>query len=440
MRLPLPVISAWDPRATSSGSLDPLGALRAYTAIATTLLPGATTITTRPRYLSWVCAGLRLLDELPDAPHGGQAGRARRKRILPWERLVALATGWYAKTEKAGIEHPCWRALRGVSYVRTAVADRKTTFDFGMLKNQAGVGGVGTYWVTLVEGRLVEDASAQLTARGEALAEAFLSTKGTPPRATLLAALAGIKSVLTVEELTRWGGVGSLDVSVAGASERRYLLDALLQSETHRRMSAALGGKARAHSRDDCFSKLEKRLAKTHDELAGTLASVVAITRPFEALHAALLDRFDRLRSADVNGRPVAANIAANLVGAPGTIGSLEAALRAALDQNPKLPKAVATPVRQFLLAVEPVCRAKDASSLLVALLKHHDRVQSGKSDPSRQPKKPWIELRSHEILIAPRFALDELPVPRDPGAFTHPYRVEPFAGMLTELDGWRSA
>lgn len=51
MRLPLPVISAWDPRATSSGSLDPLGALRAYTAIATTLLPGATTITTRPAIL-----------------------------------------------------------------------------------------------------------------------------------------------------------------------------------------------------------------------------------------------------------------------------------------------------------------------------------------------------------------------------------------------------
>lgn len=38
----LPIISAWDPRATWSGSLDPLGALRACTAIAMSLLPGAT--------------------------------------------------------------------------------------------------------------------------------------------------------------------------------------------------------------------------------------------------------------------------------------------------------------------------------------------------------------------------------------------------------------
>jgi len=142
LTLPLPILSAYDPRATSSGSLDPLGALRAYTAIATTLLPGATTITTRPRYLSWVCAGLRLLDELPDAPRGGQAGRARRKRILPWERLVALATGWFARAEKVGIEHPCWRALRGVSYVRTAVAEKKTSFDFGMLKTRRASAGL----------------------------------------------------------------------------------------------------------------------------------------------------------------------------------------------------------------------------------------------------------------------------------------------------------
>lgn len=212
MPLPLPFISAWDPRATASGSLDPLGALRAYTAIATTLLPGATTITTRPRYLSWICAGLHLLDQLPDAPRGGQAGRARRKRILPWERLVALATAWFAKTENVGIDHPSWQALRGVSYVRKAVSEKKTSFDFAMLKNQAGVGGIGTYWVTLVQGGLVEDASARLTDRGKALAEAYLSTKGMPPKAKLLAALTGTKkAALTVEELADWGAVGSLD-------------------------------------------------------------------------------------------------------------------------------------------------------------------------------------------------------------------------------------
>ena len=36
-----------------AGSIDPLGALRPFTAVATTLLPVVTTITSRVRYLSW---------------------------------------------------------------------------------------------------------------------------------------------------------------------------------------------------------------------------------------------------------------------------------------------------------------------------------------------------------------------------------------------------
>ena len=103
---PLPFLSAWDPRAAASGSIDPLGALRPFTAIATTLLPGVTTITSRVRYLSWICAGLSLLDKLPNAPSGGRAGRARRQRLLSWERLVALATGNYAKAVGAAEDDP----------------------------------------------------------------------------------------------------------------------------------------------------------------------------------------------------------------------------------------------------------------------------------------------------------------------------------------------
>ena len=174
--LPMPFVSAWDPRATASGSIDPLGALRPYTAIATTLLPGVTTITSRARYLSWVCAGLKLLDELPNAPSGGRAGRARRRRILSWERLVALATGTHAMAKTTASDDPSWHQLRGVSYVRRAVADNVRSPDFPMLRNQAGVGGVGTYWVTLVAGGLVEDDSGALTPRGEDLACRLSST------------------------------------------------------------------------------------------------------------------------------------------------------------------------------------------------------------------------------------------------------------------------
>ncbi len=61
-----------------------------------------------------------------------------------------------------------------ISYVRNALGQGATSTEFELLKNQAGVGGVGTYWVTMVQGGLVEDMSAGLTDRGNQLAEDFL--------------------------------------------------------------------------------------------------------------------------------------------------------------------------------------------------------------------------------------------------------------------------
>ncbi len=191
MTLPLPVLSAWDPRAASAGSIDPLGALRAYTAIAQYLVPGATTITTRVRYLSWLCAGLYLLDECAGAPSGGTAGRSRRQRLLAWERFLALATTYYGNSAQLGIDAPAWTGLRGISYVRRAVEQGRTTTEFDLLRNQAGVGGVGTYWVTLVHGGLVENLSGELTARGRLLAEQFLKPFGADLRSRMNQVLQG---------------------------------------------------------------------------------------------------------------------------------------------------------------------------------------------------------------------------------------------------------
>lgn len=52
----LPFVTAYDPIGGSSGSIDPLGALQTYGTLADLLLPGVTTITTRSRYLSMLCA------------------------------------------------------------------------------------------------------------------------------------------------------------------------------------------------------------------------------------------------------------------------------------------------------------------------------------------------------------------------------------------------
>lgn len=435
--LPLPHISAWDPRATSAGSIDPLGALRAYNALATTLLPGATTVTTRVRYLSWVCAGLHLLDEVPDAPRGGQDGRARRQRVLAWERLVALATGLYANSSNDDL---AWNGMRGVSYVKRAIADQKCSVDYPLLKNQAGVGGVGTYWVTMVNGGLVEDASAQLTPRGVELAEAFLAHSHIP-RKDLRPLLSGARPKFDREDLTEWGSSVNLGMASISKKERALLADALLEPPAHRRIAAALNGVKHAISDHAAFQRLHKRLMVKADSFAINLAAVVTVIQAFESIHTSLLDCFDRMRSANIHGMPVSLKDVVSLIGMPPDLVERSHALQQAIDLSTgALPRIVASSARDFLGAIQPIVSATTAEEFSKQLIRHHERVQAGKLDASRQPKQPWVALvgeRNASIKIAPRFALDGTPQPRESGSFTHPYRLESFAGMLTQANGW---
>ena len=435
--LPMPFVSAWDPRAAASGSIDPLGALRSFTAIATTLLPGVTTITSRVRYLSWICAGLRLLDELPKAPSGGRAGRVRRQRILAWERLVALATGTYAKAEGAVENDRSWHQLRGVSYVRRAVAEGVRSPAFPMLRNQAGVGGVGTYWVTLVAGGLVEDDAGALTPRGADLADAFLRHRATPDRASLLRIISGEDIAFAESVLTDWGRVAHL--GAASTRERRLLADALLEPRAHRQMALAMRSAGATASDGDTFRLLGEHLSEQRALLSHRLAAVLAVASSFEDLHRELLYRFNQVRASGYH-RPVTLK-SIQLAGGDVSLAHLGDALKGALaQQGTRVPHSVAKAVLGFSLAVERAVRAQNDADLVRGLIRHHERVQAGKLDASRQPKHSWVELRRNDVVVAPRYALDERPEKPGSAEFTHPYRIEQFTDMLREARAWESA
>ena len=435
--LPMPFVSAWDPRATASGSIDPLGALRPYIAIATTLLPGVTTITSRVRYLSWVCAGLRLLDELPDAPSGGRAGRARRQKILAWERLLALATATHARTDCVGEDDSSWNQLRGVSYVRRAVEEGVRSAEFPMLRNQVGTGGVGTYWVTLIAGGLVENDAGALTPRGAKLADTFLRHRATPDRAKLLQVMNGEDIAFDDSVLADWGRVAHL--GAASTHEQRLLADALLEPVAHRRMASAMQDTGAAASDGETFRLLGDYLSGQRDELSDRLARVLAVALSFENLHRELLYQFNQI-CASGHQRPVPIR-SIQLGRGNRSLDRLGDDLKAALEQRGAgLPDSMARALRDFSLAVEPAIRARKDAALVHELVRHHERVQAGKLDASRQPKLPWVELRGSDVVIAPRYALDERPAKPSSGEFTHPYRIEQFTHMLRETRSWESA
>ena len=434
--LPMPVVSAWDPRAAASGSIDPLGALRPFTAIATALLPGVTTITSRVRYLSWICAGLRLLDELPKAPSGGRAGRARRQEILAWERLLALATGMYAKSEGTAENDPSWRQLRGISYVRRAVDEGIRSPKFPMLRNQGGVGGVGTYWVTLVAGGLIESDSGTLTPRGAKLGDAFLRHKATPSRESLLRVVGGENFTFSDSVLINWGRASHL--GTASRRERRMLADALLEPDAHRRMAMATRATCATASDGNSFRLLAKHLKKQHDSLANQLAAVITVALSFEGLHRDLLYRFNQILAAGYHGpvRLRGIEFAGQLASLAQRADALQRALAAHQD---RLPRPVATAMQAFSLAVEHTVRSRNDEEQALNLIRYHDRVQAGKLDASRQPKRPWAEIRGNQIAIVPRYALDDRPTRPDSNQLTHPYRIEQFTGMLREVGAWET-
>ena len=436
--LPQPFVSAWDPRAAASGSIDPLGALRPFTAIATTLLPGVTTITSRVRYLSWVCAGLRVLDEVPNAPSGGRAGRARRQKILAWERLVALATGTYARAAGVAEDDRSWDQLRGVSYVRRAVAEGVCSPAFPMLRNQAGVGGVGTYWVTLVASGLVEGDAGALTPRGAKLADAFLQHRATPDPASLARVVGGEDIAFPESVLVDWGRVAHL--GAASIREQHLLADALLDPDAHRRMASAMQATQGVASDGDTFRLLAEYLSDQRDPLSDRQAAVLAVASSFEDLHREMLYRLEQLLASSGHHRPVPLK-SIHLVSGNASLARLRDALMGALARHRSLlPHSVAEAVHAFSLAVEPVVRAQNDAELVRGLIRFHERVQAGKLDASRQPKRPWVELNGNEVKIDPRYALDERP--EEPGSteFTHPYRIEQFTEMLREAGVWESA
>ena len=83
----LPFLTAYDPLGGSSGSIDPLGVLQTYGALADFLLPGVTTVTTRSRYLSMMCAALSNVEAHGQILPGASGIAQRRKAVEPFERL-----------------------------------------------------------------------------------------------------------------------------------------------------------------------------------------------------------------------------------------------------------------------------------------------------------------------------------------------------------------
>jgi hypothetical protein len=203
-------------------------------------LPGVTTITTRSRYLSMLCAALANAEKQQRFLPGPSGLAQRRKAVEPFERLWALAC-------VAGREQGFSLAadgLRGVTYAEKSYRDfanngKPVNPDFPLLKYQSRTGAVGTYWTTMIGGELVDPNTGNLAHEGHELAERFPLP---PLTAKDLQRLAdpdiAHRVSMPFDDLLKWAKVCHL--VGAGTDERKQIGDALTADDRRERLSRAL--------------------------------------------------------------------------------------------------------------------------------------------------------------------------------------------------------
>jgi hypothetical protein len=433
----LPFLTAYDPLGGSPASIDPLGALQSYGSLADLLLPGVTTVTTRSRYLSMLCAALLNAEEHLHMLPGASGLYQRRKAIEPFERLWALACVAARQSGHEGASD----GLRGITYAEKGYrhfmqAGDTVHCNFPLLKYQSRTGAVGTYWAALVAGQLIDGGSGSLLADGRELAEDFPDLPlETRDRSTIANQESAHRVSLAGKALLKWGE--HCHLRAASREERQKLSEALTADDRRESVSRALADMYDAIPdiwNTQHLKRLKSRLSNITSGVALGLPTVVDAIIVTEQFHDAALVVFDTLLWW-ATMRP--GKTMSILLGDSDFRKSLDRCWGTAVivrefhekGERPDVRDAI-TGLFQFASAIS---RCGSDHEVVDELLNRHHAVQSGKIDGG-MPKRDWIAWdRSTLLRPCPRFQRKERPRLSDGSSLTHPYRLEEFIYMLRE-------
>lgn len=435
----LPFLTAYDPLGSSSGSIDPLGALQTYGGLADMLLPGVSTITTRSRYLSMLCAALANAERHQKFLPGASGLSQRRKAVEPFERLWALACV-AAKDEGIALAAD---GLRGITYAEKTYRQftkngNRVNPDFKLLKYQSRTGAVGTYWTALIGGELAHADTGALAYEGEDLAKQFPEPRLTAKDLRRIAdPEIAHRVTMTFDDLVAWSE--ECHLVAANKSEREQLADALTADDRRDCVAQALrkidekGGPLDAwntHSLDQLRGEL-RNIERAVTLGLPTVVTAIIVTEQF---HEAVLAVFQSLLwwGTQYSNKPLDDLFKERLM-QQATHRCRETALSLrqfceACDQ-PKIRDAI----KGFTSFAYAIDRATTPNLVVDEIRHRHQQVQSGKVDGG-VPKRDWVSFDNGKVLRpSPRFQRDEAPSAAVGTTLTHPYRLEPFIYMLRE-------
>jgi hypothetical protein len=403
--------TTYDPLDLASDSIDPLGFLKVYLALADRLLPGFTTVTSVPRYLPMLCAGLRAAEKVHPRDENREPAKARAQRLeilRHFEKLWALACGLAA--EQLG--DSAIAGLRGVRYVRNFLNANVGRADvsvgeFNLLSNQVRYGGIGTYGQMLESCHFADWTSLTLRPLGEKLADCFPLPSGWAPERSSLR--------YAKEILAAWGEeacVAKMPNEEAGVMREGLKggIEAEHQDEV-RWLSLKLlkqAGAATDPSEAAClerFCDLVKTEATGDARKASALKQLRAIApliEPLEQFYQCVIFLFDEVRVQStenpagyeltlLDGQQEAQRA---LEQAARSKSRLDSAMTKAQVEDPSLTAPVVQAMREsgILTLGDEVSQAGSAANAAEVLLQRHAAVQAGKFDRGQQ-KAPWLRL-----------------------------------------------
>lgn len=403
--------TAYDPLDLASGSIDVLGFQAGHIAMANKLLPGFTTVTTSPRYVSMLCAAVVAAEKA--VPGGGDATvrvrQARMEAVKSYERAWALACGLAAGDVAIG--NKAVDGLRGVQYVRRRLSELSgreqaiRTSSFNLLANQVRYGGIGAYSTLMEDCHLATMRSVTPRPLGAQLADSF-----TRPDDDL--AVWDEDRPLPLDRLREWGRrchLGEftrdegrcLTTALRGGEESGWEdnvrwaalwllakvgVDGLAESVLLARLLDAI--------RDGIADRL-----KAPPPCVRQIEAALVLIRPYERLYQAVQFLFDAVRAAATD-EPEARldSLAATtpcvsaLQGLRSAAGDLQTATEDAADIHPETANdcrdAFATAgIVGFAAAARGV---PDGVDLLGLVLDRHRDVQQGRFDRG-ESKAAWV-------------------------------------------------
>lgn len=440
-------LTAYDPLDLASGSIDVLGLQGGYIAMANKFLPGFTTVTTSPRYVSMLCAAVAAAETaFPGADSAVRLRQERLTAVKSFERAWAIACG-YTTTDPT-IGDKAVDGLRGVQYIRRRMSELSgseksiRTRSVTLLANQVRYGGIGAYSTLLEDCHLASMRSITLRPLGAILAESF------PMPGNNLEVWDEDKP-LSIEGLREWGlnchlGKFSRDegrglaTALRGGEEREFEDDVRWASL---RLLAAFGDNEADEAtllqqmlegiRRGDFNKLNAPAACIR-----RIEATLLLIRSYEKLSQALLFLFDAVRAAATDEPEIHLHSVASK---PNSMSACEEARNAATELIEAIEEAGTvdpgtshdlrtTFVAAGIVALAESLRNKSEDVDLIHLVvNRHRDVQQGKFDRGER-KAAWIRQETpsgplrltaqrHQLPRSGRYdSWDELP--------WHPYRT----------------